>query len=76
VDYAYLSSEQRAELLRQRLLQMETEHYQREIDRRIGLDLPNGNGQEMVADAEAAQALIESAYAIASAQLGELGKST
>lgn len=72
MDYAFLNPEQRAEIVRQRIVQMEQEHYQRELDRKIATNLGNGSGGQMLADAEAAQRIIEAAHAVALAELAEL----
>ena len=72
MDYAFLAAEQRAEIVKQRIAQMEAEHYQRELDRKIAQQLDNGSGAQMLADAEAAQRIIEAAHAVAIAELAEL----
>lgn len=79
MNYSYLSQEQRAQMLLERLASMEAEHYQHEINRRIGLSLsehPNPaqrqEAERMVAEAEAAQAVIDLAYATAQAELAAL----
>lgn len=72
MEYTYLGSEQRAEIVRQRIAQMEQEHYQRELDRKIAKQLQNGAGGQMLADAEAAQAIIEAAHKVALEELADL----
>lgn len=72
MDYAFLNPEQRAEIVKQRIAQMESEHYQRELDRKIAERLGNGAGSQMLVDAEAAQKIIEAAHAVALEELAEL----
>lgn len=72
MDYAFLNPESRAEIVRQRILQMEQEHYQRELDKKIAEGMPGGAGQQMLADAAQAQAMIEAAIRVARAELAEL----
>ena len=72
MDYTYLTSEQRAEIVRQRIGQMEQEHYQRELDRKIAQRLDSVSGSQMLADAQAAQAIIEAAHAVALEELAAL----
>ena len=69
MDYTYLTSEQRAEIVRQRIGQMEQEHYQRELDRKIAQRLDNSTGSQMLAEAQAAQTIIEAAHAVALEEL-------
>ena len=69
MDYTYLTPEQRAEIVRQRIGQMEQEHYQRELDRKIAQRLDTSTGSQMLADAQAAQAIIEAAHAVALEEL-------
>jgi hypothetical protein len=72
VDYSYLTTEQRAEIIRQRIVQMEQEHYQRELDRKIAERLDNGSGGQMLAEARSAQVIIEAAHAVALEELAAL----
>ena len=72
MDYTFLTPDQRAEIIRQRVGQMEQEHYQRELDRKIAKRLENGSGSQMLADAQAAQAIIEAAHAVALEELATL----
>lgn len=76
MDYAFLNAESRAEIVRQRILQMEQEHYQRELDKKIAEQLTDGAGAQMIADARAAQGMIEAAHRVALAELAELEGST
>ena len=69
MDYTYLTPEQRAEIVRQRIGQMEQEHYQRELDRKIAQRLDNSTGSQMLAEAQAAQTIIEAAHAVALEEL-------
>lgn len=72
MDYTFLGADQRIEIVRQRIAQMEQEHYQRELDRKIAEQLEDGTGAQMLAEAVAAQQIIESAHAVALAELAEL----
>ena len=69
MDYTFLTPDQRAEIIRQRIGQMEQEHYQRELDRKIAQRLDNSTGSQMLAEAQAAQAIIEAAHAVALEEL-------
>jgi hypothetical protein len=69
MKYAYLTSEQQAKMLEERLATIEAEHYQREINRLVGVELAKtatdsnlAEAEQIVAQEEAAQKLLESAY--------------
>lgn len=72
MDYAFLSPDSRAEIVRQRILLMEQEHYQRELDKKIAAKMQNGAGAQTIAEATAAQEMIEAAHRIALEELAEL----
>jgi hypothetical protein len=79
VEYKLLSLDQRAELLMQRIVTLEAEHYQHEITRLIASELINVTEGEkfqeasrMINEAKDAQAIIEVALRAANAQLGAL----
>ena len=71
MDYLYLTPKERAELIRQRLVSMETEHFQRALDRTIGEELGDA-GRQMADEAARAQPLIEAASRVAERELAEL----
>ena len=79
MNYAYLTAAQRAKMLEERLTTIEAEHYQREINRLVGLELLKTatdprleEAKQMVAQEEAAQELLEAAYRAAGNALDEL----
>lgn len=79
MEYEFLNAQTRAELIQQRIAQMEVEHYQHELSRTIGRRLAAGAGgprleeaHKMVAEAEAAQAVIEQAVEELRGTLAEL----
>ena len=79
MNYAYLTIDQQAKMLEERLAMIEAEHYQREINRLVGLELTKTTAESQLAEArqvvaqeEAAQAVLESAYRAARAALDAL----
>jgi hypothetical protein len=79
MNYAYLTNEQQAKMLEERLAMIEAEHYQREINRLVGLEVAKTatdsqleEAKRMVAQEEAAQALLDAAYRAARTALDEL----
>ena len=69
MNYAYLTNEQQAKMLEERLATIEAEHYQREINRLVGLEVAKTatdsqleEAKRMVAQEEAAQRLLDAAY--------------
>jgi hypothetical protein len=79
MNYAYLTVDQQAKMLEERLATIEAEHYRHEINRLVGLELLKTTADSQLEDAtqvvaaeEAAQALLEAAYRAARAALDEL----
>lgn len=79
MQYEFLTPQTRVDLIQQRIAQMEVDHYQHELSRTIGTRLVEGStgqrleeARRMVAEAEAAQAVIEQAVAELRAKLAAL----
>jgi hypothetical protein len=79
MKYAYLTAEQQAKMLEERLATIEAEHYQHEINRLVGVGLAKtatdsnlAEAEQIVAQEEAAQKLLESAYRATVQALDEL----
>ncbi len=79
MNYAYLTVEQQTKMLEERLATIEAEHYQHEINRLVGLELVTTTttsqleeARQLVANEEAAQELLESAYRATAKTLHEL----
>lgn len=81
--YQVLSVAEQRQILVQRLIQFEAEHFQHEMNRRIGQALvKRASGKQlaeakaMVAEADAAQLVLDVAHEAAMAELNGLGAST
>jgi hypothetical protein len=79
MKYAYLTSEQQAKLIEERLALIEAEHYQHEINRLVGVELMKtatdsqlAEAEQIVAQEEASQKLLDSAHRAAVTTLDEL----
>ena len=79
MNYAYLTGEHQATMLRERLAAIEGEHYQHEPKRPAALELQSGaNGsqleeaKQMIASAEHAQSTLEAAHRVVQAALEQV----
>ena len=79
MNYAYLTNEQQAKMLEERLATIEAEHYQREINRLVAVELLQTatdsrleEAKQLLAQEEAAQELLEAAFRAARSALDEL----
>lgn len=79
MKYAYLDADQQAGLLRQRLLQLEGEHYQHELNKSrmerlivSGTKAERTQAEAALAEIKAAQKVLEAAHRVDSAALEAL----
>ncbi len=79
MEYEFLTLDQRRQVLEERLTRIEVEHYEHEVNRKIGEALAQrANGKQldearqMIADPESAQAILETAHEAARAVRAEL----
>lgn len=78
MNYKFLGKAEKVELLRARLSQLEAEHFTHQVNRRVGTELARrtqgkqqAEAKQMVADADAAQSLLDAARAAVSAGIDE-----